>query len=341
MEHVAIDLGGRESQVCVRSPDGQIVEERRIRTDRIRSYLEKRGPSRVIVETCAEAFSVADAVKAVGHEVRVVPSTMVRALGVGDRSTKTDRRDAQKLSEASCRIDLPSVHIPSQLARERKTLCGMRETLVSARTQIANNVRGWVRTRGMRVPSGTVATLPMRGRELPDPLPTYVERNLKALESLSEQIVEADKELEQLAKQDPTCRRLMTVPGVGAATAMQFVATLDQAERFPSAHTLESYLGLVPGASSSSDRQHRLSITKAGSPRMRSLLVQCAWAARRTRGAHPMAAWAHEIEKRRGKRIAIVALARKLAGILFAIWRDGSVYARDRAALPPSLSPAL
>ncbi len=58
MEHVAIDLGGRESQVCVRSPDGRILEEIRIRTDRIRAYLEKRAPSRVILETCAEAFSV-------------------------------------------------------------------------------------------------------------------------------------------------------------------------------------------------------------------------------------------------------------------------------------------
>src|SRR5258708_14621705 len=149
----------------------------------------------------------------------------------------------------------------------------------------------------MRVPSGAVGTLPMRVRELPDPLPTYVERNLKALESLSEQIVEADKELEQLAKQDPTCRRLMTVPGVGPTTAMQFVATLDQVERFPSAHALESYLGLVPGESSSSDRQHRLSITKAGCPRIPSLLVQCAWAAKRTRGTHPMSAWANEVEK--------------------------------------------
>jgi transposase len=338
MEHVAIDLGGRESQVCVRSADGRIVEETRIRTDRIGGYLQKRPNSRVIVETCAEAFCVADTIQSLGHEVRIVPATLVRALGVGDRSTKTDRRDAQKLSEASCRIDLPSVHLPSQLARERKSCCGMREALVAARTQIANNVRGWLRTQGMRVSSGSVETLAPRVRKLKE-LPTYVERNLQVLETLTEQVAEADKELARLAKQDPTCRRLMSVPGVGPATAMQFVATLDQVERFPSAHALESYLGLVPGESSSSDRQHRLSITKAGSPRMRCLLVQCAWIIRRTCSAHPMAAWALEIEKRRGKRIAVVALARKLAGILFAIWRDGSLYARERTANPPT--PAL
>jgi transposase len=288
------------------------------------------------LETCAEAFAVADTVKALGHEVRVVPATLVRALGVGDRSTKNDRRDAQKLSEASCRMDLPSVHIPSKLARERKSLCAMREGLVSARTQVVNNVRGWLRTQGIRVRSGAVETTSTRVRERNGAaLPAHVERHLTVLDQLTAQIVEADKELAHLAKQDPTCRRLMTVPGVGPATAMRFVATLDDVGRFESAHALESYLGLAPGESSSSERQRRLSITKAGSAKMRSLLVQAAWSAQRAHGAHPMVAWAHEVEKRRGKRVAAVALARKLAGILFAIWRDGTQYDPTRSSTLP------
>jgi hypothetical protein len=146
MEHCAIDLGGRESQVCVRGSDGQIVEERRCRTAALAAYLAGRPPSRVVVETCSEAFAIADAALAVGHEVRVVPSTLVRSLGVGARRLKTDRRDAQVLSEVSCRIDLPSVHVPSQQARQRKTMCGMREALVGARTKLLNTVRGWLRS---------------------------------------------------------------------------------------------------------------------------------------------------------------------------------------------------
>src|SRR5437764_8054442 len=107
MEHIAIDLGGRESQVCVRSADGTVVLERRVPTGQLGTWLERRSPSRVVVETCAEAFGVADRARQVGHQVRVVPATLVRTLGVGARGVKTDERDARVLSEVSTRIDLP------------------------------------------------------------------------------------------------------------------------------------------------------------------------------------------------------------------------------------------
>lgn len=145
MDHVAIDLGGKESQICVRSSDGNVIEERRCATKLLPRYLAKRPKSRVIVETCAEAFFVADAARSQGHEVRVVPATLVTTLGVGSRRTKNDRKDAQVLSEVSCRIDLPSVHVPSMESRDRKTACGMRESQVGARTQLINTVRGWLR----------------------------------------------------------------------------------------------------------------------------------------------------------------------------------------------------
>src|SRR5262249_55830784 len=83
-----------------------------------------------------------DAALAVGHDVRVVPATLVRSLGVGARRLKTDQRDAGILSEVSCRIDLPSVHVPSRESRERKTMCGMREVLVGARTKLACTAAG-------------------------------------------------------------------------------------------------------------------------------------------------------------------------------------------------------
>ena len=112
MEHIAIDLGGRESQICIRRSDGTIVEEKRLGTRGLGAWLGRRPRSRVIVETCAEGFAVADAALQWGHEVRVVPGTLVRALGVGARGVKTDRRDAQALSEASCRMDLKRPGIP-------------------------------------------------------------------------------------------------------------------------------------------------------------------------------------------------------------------------------------
>lgn len=121
---------------------------------------------------------------------------------------------------------------------------------------------------------------------------------------------------------------LLSVPGIGAITAIRFAAALDRVDRFADAHKVESYIGLVPGESSSSEHQHRLSITKAGPAGMRWTLVQAAWSLQRCKKpeAMPLKAWAQRIEQRRGKNIATVALARKLAGILYAIWRDGSAY---------------
>ncbi len=335
MEHVAIDLGSRKSQICVRSSDGKILEEKRCDTLELKQYLTSRPKSRVVVETCAEAFGVADAARELGHEARVVPATLVRTLGVGARRTKTDQRDARALSEVSCRIDLPSVHIPSSPSRERKTVCGMRDALVGARTKVINTVRGWLRGQGKRLGRGSRCTFTERVRTVCEELPIYVERQLRVVEALTTEIDAADADVEREAETDETSKRLMTVPGVGPLTALRFVAALDQVERFENAHQVESYLGLVPGESSSSERQQRLSITKAGPSALRWVLVQAAWALRtrcRQPAAVPLQLWAHRIELRRGKRTATVALARKLAGILYAIWRDGTTYDGSRGA---------
>ena len=336
MDHIAIDLGRSKSQICVRAPDGTILEERRLPTPRLVEYLGQRATkaARVVFETCAESFAVADTARALGYDVRVVPATLAPALGVGARRTKTDERDARCLSEASCRIDLPSVHIPSRQSRDRKTLCGMREALVTSRTQLINTVRGWLRGQGIRLRSGATETLPARVRQAISAPPTYVQRQLAMIDELTRSIREADKELEQTARGDETCRRLMTVPGVGPVTAVRFVAAIDSVQRFDAAHAVQSYLGLAPGEWSSGDRQHRTGITKAGSVATRRALVQAAWVMKTRRPNDPAVLWSTQVEKRRGKLIAVVALARKLAGILFALWRDGTTYDSARGAAP-------
>ena len=183
MDHVAIDLGGKESQICIRRGDGTIVREERRATRSLRKYLAGLEKSRVVMETCAEAFGVADAAREAGHEAVVVPATLVRALGVGARRLKNDVRDARNLSEASCRMtSLPSVPIPTQLSRDRKTACGMREALVGTRTKLINTVRGWLRGQALgALPSGDTVTFPRRVRALLEKhqreVPSYVAKN--------------------------------------------------------------------------------------------------------------------------------------------------------------------
>jgi transposase len=332
MEHVAIDLGGRESQICVRASDGTVLAEERWPTASLKKYLARRPKSRVVVESCAEAFSVAEAAAECGHQVNVVPATLVRALGVGARGLKTDVRDARNLSEVSCRMaTLPAVHIPAKASRERKSICGLRENLVEVRTKLVNGVRGWLRAEGLGSlraghPEGLWLRVQEHLKRREREIPPYVERNLKVVDFLTKQIAEADREIGATAKADATCKRLMTVPGVGPVTAMRFVAAVDQVERFPNSHALESYVGLVPGENSSSEHKRITALTKAGARKLRWVLIQAAWSARRCRKNDPMVTWALQVEVRRGKFVATVALARKLAGILYAIWRDGSVY---------------
>jgi transposase len=333
MEHLAIDLGGKESQICVRAPDGTILDERKHGTALLGSYLEQRPKSRVILEACSEAFAVADLAEKQGHEVRVVPPTLVRAFGVGARGVKNDQRDARALSETSTRLDLPSVHIPSARSRELKALSAMREGLVGARTKLCNLARSWIRTRLVKLKPCKPTTLTRRIREtFATEVPTHVERVLVMIDALNVQVKAADRELATLASEDPICQRLMSVPGVGPVTAVRFIAAIDDIKRFPNAHAVQSYLGLTPGEDSSSTRIRNTGLTKAGSPRTRWALVQAAWCAMRTRPQDPMVQWAREVAKRRGKMVAVVALARKLAGILFAIWRDGSSYIPRRGA---------
>ncbi len=326
MDHIAIDLGARASQVCIRDEHGKIIHEKRALTASLPALFKQRCPSRVVLETCAEAFRVAEAATDCGHQVRIVPATLVRTLGVGSRRIKTDRRDAQILSEVSTRIDLPSVHIPRHRSRDMKSRLKAKDILVAARTAIVNSVRGYLRTIGVHVRASTPA-FPMRVRQhLSERIPDFVAHQLASLDALNEQILALEKTLLRSAKQDELTRRLMTVPGVGPITALSFVSVVDDVERFKDAHALQAYLGLTPGEHSSADRQRRTAITKAGPAFLRRNLTQAAWSTRIRRKNDPMALWAERIAQRRGTMIATVALARKIAGVMFAIWRDGSTY---------------
>lgn len=340
MEHIGIDLGKRESQICVRSSDGAVLDEQRWPTASLSDYLRGRAHSRVILETSSEAFAIADVARECGHEVRVVPATLVRSLGVAARGIKNDRRDARATSEASCRVELPTVHIPSKEARELRAMCTSRSALVESRTKLVNTVRSWMRCQITSVRTGTPSTFPKRVREKllssPEGLPQHIERILVVLESLTAEIHAADKELKRLTDENEVCHRLMTAPGVGTVTSARFVAAVDQVSRFANAHQLESYFGMTPGENVTGYKGHRTRLTKAGQAQVRFSLVQAAWCAMRTRPTDPMVMWAMQVAERRGRPIAAVALARKLAGILYAMWRDGTNYVPSRGASTPS-----
>jgi transposase len=132
------------------------------------------------------------------------------------------------------------------------------------------------------------------------------------------------------------------VPGVGPVTATSFVSTLDETERFAGAKEARAYLGLVPSERSSGERQQRGHISKAGPGRTRHMLVEAAWCILRCRNpaTSPLHEWAAGVASRRRPRVAAVALARKLAGIIYAMWRDGTDFAGRSACTVPEVAAA-
>lgn len=251
------------------------------------------------------------------------------------RGIKTDRRDVMALAEANRRGIYRVAHRVSAAHRTVRRHLQVRDQLVRMRTQIINVMRGQLRSEGLRVRSGRAESFVTRYQalELPAPLQTVLDPLVRGLAALEPLIAAADAWAQQTAHGDAVARRLMTAPGVGPITALSFQSTVDCVTRFRGPNAVSAYLGVVPHEDSSGERQRRGSITKAGPSHMRAVLVQASWALWRSpRSSATLHAWVHRLADRRGKRIAIVALARRLTRILFAMWRDGRDFQPGRVS---------
>jgi transposase len=331
------------SQICVLREDGEIVE-RRIRTehDRFVAVFAEYAGIRILLEAGTESEWVARCLEEQGHEVIVADPNYAPMYAQRQRKVKTDRRDARALVEA-CRLGAyRPAHRTSDIQRHVRWHITTREVLVRMRARTMVLIGSLVRQAGLRLPSGKPHTLARRldTLALPDALRNAIAPLLVTLETLHQQVEAVDRALAELVKSDRRVRRLQTVPGVGPIIAATFVATVDRAERFSGPHQLEAYLGLVPREYSSGERQARGRITKAGNNRLRYLLVEGAWSIL----THPkpetaaLRAWATRIASRRGKAKAAVALARRLAGILFALMRDNTEFDVTRFTAPTRIT---
>lgn len=328
MQSIGLDLGSKESQICV-SVRGTVRSERAIATRSLKDWLAGQPPSRVIMESCAESRTVASWARAAGHETYVVPATIARQVGVGARGLKNDERDARALAHYGCAIEQPATsHLKSSEAYELHNLLGTRRMLVQQRADLVRRVKSALRERVMprvaRFHESPEFTQKLRDlfAEHPDGLPLGLAIELEQIGLLSKQIEVLNEELERIAHQRPEVVLLMTAPGVGPVVALTFASLIDDPKRFANARALGNYLGLTPGEATTGFKERKTSVTKAGSSTMRALLVQAAWGVWRTKAKTPLGEWVHRLAERRGKKVAIVALARRLATILWAMWRD-------------------
>jgi len=340
MEYGAIDLHLRHSLIRIIDSKGRVMLERRVATtvDGLRSVFAGRSTLRVLLETGTESEWVATAVEACGHTVIVADPNYALMYGQRQRRIKTDRRDVAALAEA-CRLGMyRCAHRVSAAQRDRRRRLRIRAQLIRVRTQAINLLRAQLRQEGYRLGSGSAESTSRRYARLvvPPALQDALAPIRALLEYLQPAIAAVTTEAQTAAAADPIVQRLMTVPGVGPITALSFRATVDDIERFRDASSVSAFFGLVPSEDSSADRHHRGRITKAGPPGPRSLLIQAAWVVWRhpIRAGGALHAWVRRLADRRGKRIAVVALARRVTRILYAIWRDATVY----TATPPRVA---
>jgi transposase len=330
MLYGAIDLHARYSQIRIVDGAGEVMRDRRVvtRAESLVGVFSGVGPLRILLETGTESEWVAEALEAAGHELIVADPNFAPMYGELQRKVKTDRRDVAALCEANRRGWYRRAHRTSPGQRAVRQVLRSRRQLVAMRSGTVSLLRALLRQSGRRLPSGSCARVPARlaTMTLPPGLLETVAPLRRMVEVLTTEIAAVDQRLQRQATRDPVVQRLQTVPGVGPVVALTFRAVVDDVRRFGHAGSVSAALGLVPREDSSAERRHRGHITKAGPRELRSLLVQAAWACWRSRSSGYLRAWVDRLAARRGRRIAVVALARRLSRILYALWRDASVF---------------
>lgn len=328
---VGVDLGDRSSRVCVLDELGEIAEEGRIPTTR--TAFERRfsalRPSRVVIETGTHASWVHDVVAKAGHEVVVANARKVRAISANER--KCDELDARMLARLG-RVDvklLEPVRVrPAQLRLDLALIRG-RGAAVEARTALINAVRGLSKAAGHKLPRCSSASF--HKRPLDESLQAGLSPLMQVLEQLTKTIAQYDKEIEHLCStRYPQTKLLLQIKGVGPLTALYFLLVIADPARFHRPRDVGSYLGLVPKRDQSGGHDPQLRITKTGDRLGRSLLVQCAhYILGRFGEDSDLRRFGLRLAARGGKtakKRAVVATARKLAVLLFALLRTGEVY---------------
>ena len=332
---VGLDLGDRHHHACVLDEAGEILAAEVIVNTRevLTAFCARYPGATVIMETGTHSPWVSRLVTALGHPVIVANARKLRAIS--QSQTKSDREDAQMLARLG-RADpklLSPVRHRSEATQRALVRLKVREALVRSRVNLVNSVRFLLKSLGVFVSSSIKAlafTRKVRAQLAPADV-ALVAPLLAAIDALNTEVKALDLELETLARENyPATERLRQIPGVGPLTALCFVLTLEDPKHFAHARGVGPYLGLVPRRDQSGQTDKQLGITKAGHVQLRCLLVNCSHyilgpfgppCALRAAGERIAARGGKSAKKR-----AVIAVARKLAVTLLALWKTGAEY---------------
>ena len=331
---IAVDLAKTVFEVAVSEQPGRVNRRHRLSRQSFARFFINRIPATVVMEACGSAHFWARHIEASGHRVVLVSPHLVRPYVTGN---KTDRSDAKALLEVFRNEQIRPVPIKTP---EQQALCALhrlRSAWLAARTARINTVRGLLREFGITVPVGAKRLVPavqalLEDAEsgLPDALRPLLAEARDEIISLERRVKIVDLELCAIAGQLPVAAKLLSIPGVGLITATALVASVGNVERFPTARHFASYLGLTPHERSSGMRRRLGRISKRGDVYLRTLLIHgsrsvlCRARSRET--PDRLRAWALKVQQLRGHNKAAVALANKLARVIWAVWRRDSEF---------------
>ncbi len=332
IEVVAIDLAKKSFQLHAVDAEGHKVMGKKLTRKKLKNLMLQLPPCLVAMESCIGSHYWGGLFQSHGHEVKLIAPQFVKPFV---KSNKNDAADAAAIYEASQRPGMRFVAIKSDEQLDMQAIHRVRSQLVKTRTAAVNQIRGLLLERGIDIPKGRAQVLSKLPRILEDAENELSVRFRSVLHDLQEELRHIDQrirrydtEIEQIARDSDQARLLLGIPGIGPQTATALLSSIGDIGQFKNGRELAAFLGLVPRQHSTGGKPTLLGISKRGDVYLRTLLIHGARAVLRyvdNKSDHS-SRWAKELMQRRGANIAAVAVANKMARMVYALLSKGERY---------------
>lgn len=340
---IGLDIAKSVFQVHGEDASGRLVLQRRLRRSQVIGFFGRLAPARIGMEACGSSHHWARTLRALGHDVRLIPAAYVKPFV---RRNKTDARDAAAICVALGRPDMRFVAIKSVEQQAARGIERARDLLVKQQTQLSNSVRGQLAEFGVVAAQGRngfaelVGLIAAGDERIPPILREALAMLVHALDGLAGKIAVLERRLVTAARADPTMRRLTTIPGVGPLSAHAIVTAIGDGRQFASARDFAAWCGLTRRVDQSANTRRERGISRQGDNRVRRLLTLGASTIMRHRRAHPARAtqWQRGILARRPVKVAVVAQAAKNARIAWAMLQSGECYRKPTNPDQPAVA---
>ena len=328
---VGLDLAKHIFQLHGADSAGAVVFRQKLRRGQLLAFLATFPPCTVAMEACASAHYWGREIAKLGHTVKLIAPAYVKPFV---KRQKNDMADAEAICEAAQRPTMRFVAVKSEQAQAAAVVFRTRDLLVRQRTQAINALRGHLAEFGIIAAKGPlhvpqlIALMDDPTSDLPHAARVILGILVQELQALHERIALLDREIARQAKENAVARRLMTIPGIGAVTATALAALAPPAETFRRGRDFAAWLGLTPVQRSSVGKERLGRTSKMGERTLRRLLILGAsavarWAARK---GPPAGSWLARMMSRKPPLLVRVALANKMARVVWALLAKGGVY---------------